>query len=246
MATFDLGKVVPEKGVDYFTQTEINEIESDVATIVKEDLDFDDTIQSINSDISDLQTNKADKSEIPDVTSFITKDVQNLTYYYKASETYTKIEIDGKISSVYKYKGSVATYADLPSQNLTIGDTYNVESDGSNYSWNGTAWDKLGGDIDLSDYYTKTQADTLLNGKQNTINSSNKVDSSNVDDTLSNNKFVTPQEKATWNDKAETSDIPTKTSDLTNDSDFTTKTYVDGLIGEIDTALDTINGESVE
>ena len=40
--------------------------------------------------------------------------------------------------------------------------------------------------------------------------------------------------------------IPTKTSDLTNDSDYTTKTYVDGLIGNINTALDTINGEVVE
>ena len=45
--------------------------------------------------------------------------------------------------------------------------------------------------------------------------------------------------------KANISDIPTKTSDLTNDSDFTTKAYVDGLVGDIDTALDLINGESV-
>lgn len=40
--------------------------------------------------------------------------------------------------------------------------------------------------------------------------------------------------------------IPTKTSDLTNDSNFITKSYVDGLVGDINTALDTINGEVVE
>ena len=36
--------------------------------------------------------------------------------------------------------------------------------------------------------------------------------------------------------------IPKKTSDLTNDSDFTTKTYVDGLVGDINTALESILG----
>ena len=45
--------------------------------------------------------------------------------------------------------------------------------------------------------------------------------------------------------KANISDIPTKTSDLTNDSDFTTKTYVDGLVGDIGEVLDEIQGESV-
>ena len=44
---------------------------------------------------------------------------------------------------------------------------------------------------------------------------------------------------------ASESDIPTKTSDLTNDSGYTTKTYVDGLIGDIDTILDNINGEVI-
>lgn len=40
-------------------------------------------------------------------------------------------------------------------------------------------------------------------------------------------------------------EVPTKTSDLTNDSDFTTKTYVDTLVGDIESALDQINGEVV-
>lgn len=37
-------------------------------------------------------------------------------------------------------------------------------------------------------------------------------------------------------------DIPTKTSDLSNDSDFTTKTYVDDEISALETALEPIDG----
>lgn len=39
--------------------------------------------------------------------------------------------------------------------------------------------------------------------------------------------------------------IPTKTSDLNNDSDYTTKAYVDGLVGNINAVLDAINGEVI-
>lgn len=39
--------------------------------------------------------------------------------------------------------------------------------------------------------------------------------------------------------------IPTKTSQLINDSDFTTKSYVDEIVGNINAALDLINGEVV-
>ena len=36
--------------------------------------------------------------------------------------------------------------------------------------------------------------------------------------------------------------VPTTTSQLTNNSDFTTKAYVDGLVGNINTTLETILG----
>lgn len=62
--------------------------------------------------------------------------------------------INTAISSVYRFKGSVATYDDLPTEDLTIGDVYNVIDTGDNYAWTGTTWDKLAGDIDLSAYAT--------------------------------------------------------------------------------------------
>ena len=104
-------------------------------------------------------------SDLENNSGFIDNTTDDLINYYKKSETYNKSEIDGKVSSVYKYKGTVATYGDLPDTDLTIGDVYNVESDGSNYAWTGTEWDKLGGNVDLSNYYTKSDTDTLVNAK---------------------------------------------------------------------------------
>lgn len=54
------------------------------------------------------------------------------------------------IAGVYNYKGSVATYDALPSSGLTSGDVYNVESNGMNYAWTGTAWDDLGGSFSIT------------------------------------------------------------------------------------------------
>lgn len=94
------------------------------------------------------------ESAIPDVSQFATKD-----------DTYTKEQIDSKISSVMSYKGTVATVEDLPSS-ATVGDVYNVTDTGMNYAWNGSQWDALGSDIDLSNYVTNTQFETELAKKQ--------------------------------------------------------------------------------
>ena len=69
------------------------------------------------------------------------------------ADVYTKSEVDAKLVSALRYKGSVASESDLP-EDAEIGDVYNVEDTGSNYAWNGTAWDNLGGSVDLSSYLT--------------------------------------------------------------------------------------------
>ena len=71
--------------------------------------------------------------------------------------------ITNAISTVYKYKGSVATYADLPSSGQQVGDVWNVEADGHNYAWTGTDWDRLAGTVDLSNYVTLNTAQTVTN-----------------------------------------------------------------------------------
>lgn len=65
----------------------------------------------------------------------------------------------GSMTTAYKYKGTVVTVEDLPTEGNTEGDVWNVETDGMNYAWTGEAWDALGPTIDLSSYYTKTEAD---------------------------------------------------------------------------------------
>lgn len=94
---------------------------------------------------------------------------KKITQALVLGDYYNKSQIDQKISAVYKYKGSVATYQDLPDTDLTIGDVYNVQSDGNNYAWTGTEWDKLGGDIDLSNYYTKSEIDGMIGNINNAI-----------------------------------------------------------------------------
>lgn len=72
-----------------------------------------------------------------------------------------KKELKKAIASVYRYCGTVATYDDLPEDDLTVGDVYNVAAPyedygpGSNWSWNGEDWDALGGD--LSEVIYKTE-----------------------------------------------------------------------------------------
>lgn len=78
------------------------------------------------------------------------------------ADKYTKEEIDNMISTVFVYKGTVATIGDLNNiENPKVGDCWNVEADGNNYAWNGSEWDKLSGTVDLSDYYTKSQVDSI-------------------------------------------------------------------------------------
>lgn len=60
---------------------------------------------------------------------------------FGSADTYA---LKSDITNMYKYKGSVATVALLPSTGQTAGDVYNVEANGMNYAWNGTEWDALG------------------------------------------------------------------------------------------------------
>ena len=68
----------------------------------------------------------------------------------KLVDTYTKGEVDTKITGVYKIKGSVANYAALPSSGQVIGDVWNLLDTGGNYVWTGTVWDALGTTVDIS------------------------------------------------------------------------------------------------
>lgn len=73
------------------------------------------------------------------------------------------------LTTVYQYKGSVATYADLPTTGQKVGDVWNVETAdpdhgikaGDNVAWDGAQWDILGGTHDLSGYAQLNLANTF-------------------------------------------------------------------------------------
>lgn len=81
-----------------------------------------------------------------------------------SAKTYTDQQINAKLSSALKYKGSKDTYADLPKTGNQVGDVWNVVAAygnahaGTNWAWNGTVWDPLGGTIDLTNYVTAPAA----------------------------------------------------------------------------------------
>lgn len=65
------------------------------------------------------------------------------------------------LASVYKYKGTKATFAELPSTGNTVGDVWDVTETGMNYGWTGTAWDALGMSITI-DAITNAQIDAII------------------------------------------------------------------------------------
>ena len=227
---------------------------------------YDDT--EIKADIQDLERTKADKTEIED---FITKDVDNLTYYTKTtglsrvalsgsyndlsnkpdlSNFATKTELSNEettrenadiglqsqidaITSSSDVKDIVGTYQELQNYDTsTLGndDIIKVLQDNTHneamtyYRWvisgSSGSWQYIGQE---GPYYTKSESDSLLNAKQNTIDSTHKLDSDLVDDTNQTNKFVTDAEKQTWNNKVDSSTLTdyVKFTDYGNNTDTT-------------------------
>lgn len=94
----------------------------------------------------------------------------------KVGNIYTKAEVDAKVSSVMRYKGSKDTYAELPSEGNEVGDVWNIVGAdaangvraGDNFAWNGTGWDNLGGAVVLDGYATKDD----LSGKVDKVEGS--------------------------------------------------------------------------
>lgn len=93
-------------------------------------------------------TNKEVDISVPTKTS----DLSNDNNYQTDIDVATAIGT--AVASAYKYKGSVATYNDLPSSGNNTGDVYDVQANGMNYAWNGTAWDALGAYVDTSNFWT--------------------------------------------------------------------------------------------
>ena len=176
--------------------TKVSELTNDSGYITSAALSPYSTTQQMNTAISTAVANKADRSEIPTKVSDLTNDsgfvnstqVNNAlaAYTYPSQDLYTQSDIDTMLAQISSLKIEVVDA--LPSTGSA--DTIyllKVRQQGNDiyqeYFWVNNAWELIGG-IDLTDYYTKTEVNTLLTTK------------------------------------ADVSAIPTKTSDLTNDSNF--------------------------
>lgn len=129
-----------------------------------------------------LLASKADASDIPAKLSalandagFITKAVGDLESYYLKSETYTQDEVKALVAAVSTL--SIAVADELPTEDIsattiyfvpkTTAGTQNVYSE---YVYINSAWELIGDtEIDLSDYYTRSEADALLGKKQDAL-----------------------------------------------------------------------------
>lgn len=112
-------------------------------------------ITSIESDITKLQGSLGNaEGDITAVTNAL--DAHKADYDNPHKVTAEQLGL----TTVYQYKGSVATYADLPTTGQKVGDVWNVEradpdhgiKAGDNVAWDGAQWDILGGNHDLSRY----------------------------------------------------------------------------------------------
>lgn len=110
-------------------------------------------------------------SDLTNDSGFITSAVADLTFYYKKSETYTQAEINSLISAISTL--TLEVVAELPDHDISTTTIYLVPKDVpgtediyDEYIYVGNSWEKIGSTAaDLSNYYTKAQADTLLAAK---------------------------------------------------------------------------------
>ena len=219
---------------------------------------------------------KASSSDIPtkvsDLTNdsgFITNTVNNLTNYYTKTNTYTKSEVDSLIGSVSSL--DIQIVQTLPTQDISTSTIYLVPKTASTndnydeYIYVNNSWEHIGStEVDLSNYYTKTQTDNLLDDKADASSLSTVATTGSYNDLSNkptiptvNNATLTIQKNGTTvktftanasSNVTANITVPTKTSDLTNDSGFVDNTYHDStkqnsLVSG--TNIKTINNESL-
>lgn len=167
-----------------------------------------DRKEAIDTEVSDrnaailVETNRA-KAKEEELDSKITDHTAatNAALALKAdkSDTYTKAQVDAKLSGAYKVKGS-STFEALPKDNNVVGDVYNITNafnlDGKHYDagtnvvWTEDGWDALSGSFDTTaiegsiqevaddlaqEILDRTQADTTINNNVSSLSNRVKV-----------------------------------------------------------------------
>lgn len=167
-----------------------------------------DRKEAIDTEVSDrnaailVETNRA-KAKEEELDNKITDHTAatNAALALKAdrSDTYTKAQVDAKLSGAYKVKGS-STFEALPKDNNVVGDVYNITNAfnlggkhydaGTNVVWTEDGWDALSGSFDTTaiegsiqevadnlaqEILDRTQADTTINNNVSSLTNRVKV-----------------------------------------------------------------------
>lgn len=142
-----------------------------------DDTEIKDDIQEINGDIDEINTNLLNYSLITETGAKIDLEINPTTYVLIA-----------KLYDKNNNLISTSSQIDLPIESMVVSGSY----DSVNKKIILTLDNGNTIDIPIGD---------LISGLQAEITSENKLESDLVDDTNQNNKFVTTQEKETWNEK---------------------------------------------
>lgn len=149
-------------------ETKIQEFSGRIDDIVQTEENLSTDIQAINEKYDSITASvetAGQSAASAQLSERNAKESEESAYLYKEQTQQIAEQVKEEVTKVYKYQGSVPTYDDLPTENVSNGDVYNVESDGMNYAWDeaNQKWDSLGIVIDLSKYSTTEQIELMLN-----------------------------------------------------------------------------------
>ena len=187
-------------------------------------------------------------SDLQNDSGFIDNTVNNLTNYYLKSQTYTQAEVDALISAIVTL--NILVVQTLPTQDISTTTIYLVPKQTpetqdiyDEYIYVNNAWEHIGTtQIDLSNYYTKTQTDNLLadkvdkvTGKQLSTEDFTSALKTKLEGIASGAEVNVQSD---WSQSDNTADDyiknkPTNVSDFNNDSGFITGVDVED-IGDVD------------
>lgn len=145
----------------------VGEHDRDIINISNEIVSIQEENEEMLENINHLDDTKADRDDIPDVSGFVTKTVNDLTNYYLKTETYTKAEVNQLVGAIKTISmkivperpqtGETNIIYLVPSSKATTENIYDE------YVYIDNKWEIIGSTaIDLSDYYTIEQINTLL------------------------------------------------------------------------------------
>lgn len=158
------------------------------------------------------------KADLTAIADFITKSVNDLTYYY------TKTDIDGKITTINNNISAIPKFAievvenlptsDISSTTIYIKKTSTTETGNlyTEYIYVNNVWEELGTQtLDLSGYTTTEALNTALSEYTKTANLSTIAISGELADAKDDatHRVVTDTEKTTWNSKLGADNIDT-------------------------------------